>query len=324
MTLSGCFGESSPEWAPPHREVYAASYIHGVFRSLDGGKNWLAVGADPRPVQAYRKSLALTPEGKIFVATSGGGLFSLSREDEPYVDIGHTLRSDNIRSLFFDPHAGVLWVGTWGSGMYATADQGASWTQMSEGLTAYRVSCLAGNPDRPSCLYCGTTAGLFVREKDGPWREVQGTSGMDVRSLLVLPAEDRIYVGLGWAGGPSCLMSSRDRGVTWERDDRGLPRSTVFCLAHDSSTGQILAGTASGVFARGMDDSSWSRRGRKLPEARVLAVAASEGYTYAATTRGLFGIAPGAGRWRELTGSLHPSAMTDVRIRMGSRPASQS
>ncbi|MCK4545960.1 MAG: hypothetical protein KAW17_00835 [Candidatus Eisenbacteria sp.] len=312
LLLVSCSGTDKSGWAPPALEIYAASYIGAVVRSLDGGKNWLSLGSDPRPLRAYRKMLALGPDGEVYVATSGGGLYCLARDNDPYVKINREPKSENISALHLDLPEGMLWIGTRGDGVFASGDGGDTWTQRNDGLTAYHVNCLEGDPGNPSRIYCGTSAGLFAREQQGTWREVPAFSGLDVRDLLVLPEAGVVYAALGWTGTGSCLMVSGNDGLAWEPADGGLPRSTVSCMACDRSDGRILAGTASGIYERSPGDKRWRRKGSNLSDVAVLALAAAQGHSYAATSQGFFGIGPGARHWVELSLGLNPSAVTDV------------
>jgi len=324
IACAGCGLRSEPGWSPPPSEIYAASYIGAVVRSLDGGRNWLELGSDPQPLMAYRKALALGGEGQIFVATSGGGLYVLQADDGPYVDRSSGLHPGNIRCLAFDPEHRVLWAGTWGSGVFVSADGGRTWSSTNDGLTAYHVNCLVPAAPVSDRVYCGTTDGLFVKEGQDAWTAVPGVSGVDARTFLIQPDGTEMYVGLGWGGEGPNVLASHDGGQTWKPADERLPTGHVFCLACDVEDGRLFAGTDRGVYQKTRGNPGWRRLGGNLPEARVFSLATAEGHCLAATARGLFGIARGATRWTHLSYPLAPSAVTDVLVRPLARAPAES
>lgn len=313
LPVAGCGGRGDEStWSPPPADIYAATYIGTVTRSLDGGLNWLPLGSDPVPLRAYRKTLALGDD-RIFVATSGGGLYVLDDVDEPYVLSNRGLRSSNIGALFHRPADGWLWAGTWGAGVFRSTDNGRTWMSDNENLTTYHVNCLVGDPREAERLYCGTTAGLFSRAGGAGWRALPGLEGRDVRSVFIRPEVGEVWVGLGRTGKDRVLLSE-DHGATWKPAGRGLPDAHVLCLAVDGHGDRLLAGTARGVYVRSTEGTRWARLGSGLPRTWVFSLATFEGYCFAATARGLYGIAPGARRWMNLSAGLEPSAVTDVMI----------
>ncbi len=321
LPTAGCLWQDSA-WAPPAAEVYAASYIGAVMRSANGGDHWIPLGTDSRPLVAYVKTLALDDSGTLYVGTTGGGLFALSRDEAPYHKCNLQLRSENVRDLYFSSPDGVLWVGTAFSGVFASPDGGETWVSRNEGLPTYRVNCLAG---RSSVLYCGTEAGLFRWTTGGPWSAVDGFQGLDVQAILIRPDTGELVAGIGWAGRSPNLFIGTEDGTHWRPADTGLPRSTVFCLACDEFSGRLYAGTSDGVFQTTGDGARWTSCGGQIRGVRVFSIATAAGYCYAATTEGLFGSAPDSKQWNYLRLSPGTSAVTDVIVRRTiTRPTSES
>jgi photosystem II stability/assembly factor-like uncharacterized protein len=71
-----------------------------------------------------------------------------------------------------------LYLGTWGAGVYASDDKGASWTAMNEGLRNLMIQSLAIDPNNNEIIYAGTYSGGIYRSTDGGrhWKTSNGNS----------------------------------------------------------------------------------------------------------------------------------------------------
>ncbi|HNX34236.1 MAG TPA: hypothetical protein PKM57_06385 [Kiritimatiellia bacterium] len=87
-----------------------------------------------------------------------------------------------------------------GQGVFASADDGATWSACNAGLPAARVSCLARDTDRPNVFYAGVSSGgaepgAIFRSDDGcaRWRQVSGP-GVRLAQVRQLAARGgRVY-----------------------------------------------------------------------------------------------------------------------------------
>ena len=65
-----------------------------------------------------------------------------------------------IRVLAIDPATPTtLYAGTYGGGVFKSANGGASWSAVNSGLTSLAVLALAIDPATPTTLYAGTSGG---------------------------------------------------------------------------------------------------------------------------------------------------------------------
>jgi len=70
----------------------------------------------------------------------------------------------NIFALAVDPQdPDTLYAGTRGGGVFKSADGGANWSQMNNGLTDRYISALAIDPHTPATLYAGTSGGAVFK-----------------------------------------------------------------------------------------------------------------------------------------------------------------
>ncbi len=59
---------------PANNHIFAGSYYNGVFRSINSGASWEAVSAGLTESQStYVRTIASSPTGDLYIATSGGG-----------------------------------------------------------------------------------------------------------------------------------------------------------------------------------------------------------------------------------------------------------
>ena len=170
--------------APGNGKVlYGVAVIEGVFRSDDGGQNWLAVN-----------------EG--LPKDSNGSL--------------------NAQSLAVDPtDANVVYLGTgWrpfnGNGVYKSTDGGAKWAPANRGMIDYSITALAVDPANPQIVYAGGFEGELFKSTDGgtTWNELTASlpAQTSLLDIVIDPARtETVYLLCDRAG----VMVSYDGGTRW-------------------------------------------------------------------------------------------------------------
>ncbi|HEV7213835.1 MAG TPA: sialidase family protein [Chloroflexota bacterium] len=143
--------------------------------------------------------------------------------------LGH--RSERISALdaWRDGGDTIVLAGSYGAGVYRSANGGRTWEPANTGLTASTVRCLAADPLQPGALLAGTEPARLFRSLDGggSWQELAGITQIAGHERWFLPYSPRagalrnVYApphrpGLLFAavevGG---LLRSEDNGVTW-------------------------------------------------------------------------------------------------------------
>lgn len=169
---------------------------YGVWKSTDGGANWVQrnngiVGNFPYP---QAQALAIDPnntdiiyvgvrdvpnDGGVFKSVNGGltwsavnnGLTGANRYNSGMCSPGNC-DARQIMSLAFDATTSTLYAGTYGGGVFRTTTGGANWTPFNDGLPLgniepYLVFDVKLDPVTPSRVYAATHEGLFVRDECG-------------------------------------------------------------------------------------------------------------------------------------------------------------
>jgi photosystem II stability/assembly factor-like uncharacterized protein len=170
-----------------------------------------------------------------------------------------------------------LYVGTFDSGLYATADGGATWRQDQEGLGDRRVLSVAVSPSHQeagvSVVYAGTEPSNLYRSEDA------GRSWTPLPTLRELPSAPRwSFPPRPWThhvstialhrGDPDWLsvgielggvMRSRDGGASWIDHNPQAHSDAHQLLTHPLATERLYETAGQGI-ARSEDrGETWSR-----------------------------------------------------------------
>src|SRR5438067_5319155 len=185
----------------------------------------------------------------------------------------HRLRDDTLKPLGLEDervmaiHAWstggttMVLAGSYGNGLYRSADAGGGWVPVEAGLTACAFRFLGPDPTRSWCLLAGTEPGRIFRSADDglSWQELEGFTALPGNERWFLPYSPRagavrnIYASPGRperlfasveVGG---LASSEDGGLTWACEpviaDEDIHHVTGH--PHDDDVLYVSLGTAS-------------------------------------------------------------------------------
>ena len=157
-----------------HDWTFYGLYGMGVLKSRDRGATWAPTTLLDRGVSAI--AAAAGDRGGIYAATYTQGLYP---EPQRFDGIHRTFDGGRtwlhgfglealvgtetvVTTLVAHPdNPGVLYAGTTDAGVFRTADGGATWTEMNDGLPSLAIRALATTPGSPSTLYAATPAGVF-------------------------------------------------------------------------------------------------------------------------------------------------------------------
>jgi ligand-binding sensor domain-containing protein len=161
----------------------------GVWKSTDQGATWTQ--SINGLTNTSILSLSITASGTIFCGTNGGGIYRSTDYATSWKQINNGLINYWILSLAIDP-AGNIYAGCdWGGGVFRSADNGNSWTQV--GLQGFRVTSLATSTG--GIVFAGTdTSGVFRSTNNATtWAAVN--SGLQSYSIndLALAPDGRLY-----------------------------------------------------------------------------------------------------------------------------------
>ena len=242
------------------RTVYAGTYGDGVFRSLDGGDTWHAIG----PAGAVGWALAIDPTSpsKVYVGTQNGVFRSLNGGGS-WQAIGPT--NEVVWALAIDPTTtATLYAGTYG-GVFQSLNGGGTWREV--GLTNSEIHAFAVSDAAPTTVFAGTSNGTF-RSSDGGNNWIAINSGLPYIPIVYALAFDPVspttlYAG-GWMYENGGVFKSTNGGSDWMAANAGLEGGQyVLAIAVNPATPRILyAGTSGEGVVRSLDGGgSWQATG---------------------------------------------------------------
>ena len=173
----------------------------GLFRTVDGGDTWRALGVPVADVYSV-----LATDDRLYAGVRPAGIFVSERREEVW--------NSTARDELWDRLAGF-------EQLAAASD----WPTNPHHESA-RVRTLASPPGSPDVLLAGVEVGGLVVSFDGGerWHEVPSVPD-DVHHVLPITGE-RWVVSCG-TGGPADdggVFETRDAGETWTRRDTGAYR----------------------------------------------------------------------------------------------------
>lgn len=228
--------------------VYVATE-EGVFRSSDGGQNWIAMNQGLTSTDV--RVLNINSSGDLYAGTKGYGLYKWENGCwEPrngFGDFG-TLWPiwDNrplyqYTSILVDPNDNnTMYMGTFPAGIYKSTDGGQTWLEKNVGWTNDGVFYLVSHPNDSEIIYAGTYNGVN-RSIDGGehwhiWDEgfppEQWVFSIDFDAenpdVMYAASKNGANEGRGEEGSHGTVMKSTNGGEYWFEITEGLDKNQEF------------------------------------------------------------------------------------------------
>jgi len=154
--------------------LYAGFPAGGIFKTVNGGENWIAMhnGLPDKIVSVNLLTIAPSQSQTIYASLGSGGLYKTTdgggtwRINWKPADLG---LANSVSALAVDPaNPLVAYVGICGflntktGGIFKTSDGGATWGRAGSGVMDAGVSAIVIDPTNPQTVYVAVgTAGLF-------------------------------------------------------------------------------------------------------------------------------------------------------------------
>jgi len=244
-------------------EVYYATFGDGVFKSIDGGSDWVAIN-DGLPTMLLERTVAT--DSAVFVVSPPSGVYrsrdGLSWEDvtppaaRNYYDL--TVHPADDRRLFVETSDGV----------YRSDDEGDSWIRASDGLPLAGLNNLIADPSSDFGAYIASYKRLFRTINGRSWHEIGPIPVTSfVKPWSLLSVRGTIFAGQNADFDPEHpgLLGSRDGGRSWFA--AGLEGENVPRL--QSNAFATFAFTDGGLYLSRAGRGPWFRSDRGINAATV-------------------------------------------------------
>jgi hypothetical protein len=256
---------------------YAGTSPRALFRSDDGGVSWYGIdGFNNHPMlPKWAPPEDQTPDGA------------------------------TLHSIVVDPRDPAhLYIGMSGGGVFESLDKGASWHPLNKGVEANFMPdpypeygqdphCVRMHPMMPDRLYQQNHCGIYKLDRPSDkWDRIGrqmpkeiGDIGFpivlhprDPDTLWVIPMDGTTVWPRTSPDGKPAAYRTRDAGITWERQDRGLPKEQAWftvkrqafaCDQYDP-VGLYFGTTGGELWMSPNEGASWRHLAAHLPE--ILAV----------------------------------------------------
>lgn len=193
--------------------VFAATMEDGVFRSWDRGASWAAWNFGLLDLNVY--ALAISPDfGRdetLYVGTESG-IFSSTNGGRAWREVPFAMEAAPVLSLALSPGYGadgILLAGTEASGLFRSADRGASWQRVYEwdGDSAVNQLVVAntGSGSWVLMALAGTSVS-YSRDGGSHWRSLPAAASLDAAPTCICAPQ-------GLAAGEPLLLGLEDGRV---------------------------------------------------------------------------------------------------------------
>ncbi|MDP9231034.1 MAG: glycoside hydrolase, partial [Bacteroidota bacterium] len=251
----------------------------GMYKSTDGGENWVKIGLDSTE---HISRIAIDPKNSsvIYVASPGPlwsdgtqrGLFKSTDAGQTWKKILYINEKAGCADVVIDPsNPDIIYASTWefrrlpysfnsggnGSGMYKSKDGGKTWKELSNGLPKKPFGRIAftlapSAPDNLVAIVESNETGLFISSDGGEtWKQQSATANIVARpfyfSTIAIDPNDpkRVY-------RPAFTFSySNDGGYSFAdaNNEGGWLHSDMHAFwINPKNTSQLYVGTDGGVY----------------------------------------------------------------------------
>lgn len=302
--------------------LYAASRSSGILASTNHGASWSRLdqnltGLDPGAF--LLDSSTGVAYAAIFTAGSDGVVRSLNA-GVTWSPATNGYAAQHVAAVALDPSSSKnVLAGTYGDGVFRSADGGATWTRKS--IPAFVLELLFDRVN-PSVAYAlGSDAVGILKSVNGgqSWNSINSGLPPSGYQALAQSGTGSVLVTGDYTGA---LFRSTDGGASWHPAATGLTATSIHSLAADPhAPGTFFASTNASIFKTTDGGLHWAPSAAGYPSggtAGEIAVDASDSHVVLAASmgfgRGAFRSTDGGSTWTPVGGPLANEAVRTFAI----------
>lgn len=285
--------------------------LDGVFRSNDGGDNWVRISPEGHAEIKNIESIAVDPRNPNIVYA---GTWHLPWKTEDGGRTWHSIKKgviddSDVFSIIIDQKNPTTVFASACSGIYKSVTSGELF-QKIVGIpsTARRTRVLQLDPVNSNVVYAGTTEGLWKTVDSGKTFARVTPTNYIINDVMVDPRNpSRVLVATDRSG----VLASTDGMKTFVTANAGFSHRQVSTIVVDAKDPAIVyAGVLNdkdfgGAFLSRNSGASWSQLSNGLGGRDVVhLLQASGGSIFAGTNRGVFRLNPATRTWQSANNIL--------------------
>lgn len=193
--------------------VFTGTEGSGVFKSVDGGNSWIEINSGL--IDKVIRWLVINPDAPdTLYAGTWHGVYTTRNGGKNWSANPNGLYDVDVRVLALDPtNSKIIYAGTQPRGLFRSMDGGVTWTAGAEPLTEH-IESMAIDPVKPSHVYVGTKAGVFISKNRGDDFRTAGLRWSNHAWCLIFdPKTSPPTLYYGGVGG---VLKTINEGRWWE------------------------------------------------------------------------------------------------------------
>jgi ligand-binding sensor domain-containing protein/signal transduction histidine kinase len=193
-------------------------------------------------LQNLVSSIAIAPDGCIWVATPGAGVYCLDNQRVIHYGTADGLSDDRVLSVAVD-NTNAVWAGTFSGGLNRITPGGITCFGAASGLSASPITAILSV--RPDVLWLGYADGRVVRGVADQFSTVMAPSVLGGKAVSAIhqDADGRIWIGTT-AGRLACITTGRY--FNWDLN-LGLADEPILGILSDDN-GDLWLGTGKSIY----------------------------------------------------------------------------
>lgn len=234
-----------------HNILYAVTYYHGVYKSVDDGVHWIAIndglpsdwGLSVREVVVDNDILYAATSYAVYRSTDGGMHWLPTA---PFPD------PTQAQALLVE--GDTIYAATYSNGIYKSIDGGKNWRSMNVGLSANEdvTSLLNDNGTLYAGCFNALRHGAVFKSTNGGESWFRSSNGINSINMTSLVKQGHTI----YAGGFNGIFKTSDAGAHWQAINSGLLYHEINHLTVTPTA--VYASTQGDLYMSKTEGADWS------------------------------------------------------------------
>ncbi len=241
---------------PVNPKIIYVGTVNGVYRSKNSGTSWNRVSDGLVATHIKVIEFNALKNERLFIGLNGDLFHSndYGKSWDNYNNYFLNLDISDIRVA--EPDTSVIWVATYGNGLYLSKTAGRAWQQTSEIRHIQKIGLDRANYKR---VFLATDGGVYKTQDMGETWDAKnsGLANLKITALIIHPQNRETLFAASINGG---IYKTTNGGERWYPVNDGLGDLQVFTLLQylQNDTQVILAGTGKGIYRTENEGKNWT------------------------------------------------------------------